>query len=71
MLFAGSLGLDYLLPSAPLGLLLLAAGIIFSCLIVYILYISATDKPSLHDIRSETKRKARQETEIAKLYPKL
>ena len=69
MFFGGSLGLDYLSPNAPVGLILLITGVFFSILSFYILYLSTVNQKSLDEIKSEKLRKKKQAEDIAKLYP--
>tara|TARA_B100000700_G_C14935606_1_gene804113 strand:- start:455 stop:658 length:204 start_codon:yes stop_codon:yes gene_type:complete len=62
------LGLDYLSPTAPLGMLILFIGIVFSIGIFYILL--NLDKDSISDRqRKESIEKIRQE-KLDSLYPK-
>tara|TARA_Y100001968_G_C19402082_1_gene741562 strand:- start:231 stop:452 length:222 start_codon:yes stop_codon:yes gene_type:complete len=69
MFFGGSLGLDYLSPNAPLGLILLITGVIFTSIIFYVLYLSIVNKESLDSAESKKNRKKKQQQRIAKLYP--
>ena len=62
-----SLGLDYLRPTAPLGLFILTIGLLFSSTIFYILFTLGRDS------ESDRQRKADFEKErinkIKRLYP--
>ena len=69
MIFAGSLGLNYLSPSAPIGIILLISGVFFTTGIIYILYLSTADKMTLAERKTLSDKRKKQAEEIAKLYP--
>ena len=57
-------------PSEPLGILILFLGLIFSCMIFYIIYAVSSNKESLEDIKIRTKKESLQQEKIGKLFPK-
>ena len=57
-------------PSEPLGILILFLGLIFTCLIFYIIYNVSTNKESLEDKKIRTKKESLQKEKIGKLFPK-
>ena len=57
-------------PSEPLGILILFIGLIFSGLIIYIIYAVTTNKESIEDKKIKNKREFIQQKKIAKLFPK-
>ena len=57
-------------PSQPLGIVILVLGIIFSCMIFYIIYAVSTNKESLEDKKIRTKKESLQQEKIGKLFPK-
>ena len=64
------LDLKILSPSEPLGILVLFIGLIFSCMIFYIIYAVSTNKESLEDKKIRTKKESLQQEKIGKLFPK-
>ena len=57
-------------PNEPLGIFILFLGIIFSCMIFYIIYAVSTNKESLEDKKIRTKKENLQQEKIGKLFPK-
>ena len=57
-------------PSEPLGLLIIILGLIFSSMVLYILYVVSVNKESLEDIKIRTKKNYLQQEKIGKLFPK-
>ena len=57
-------------PTAPLGLLILIIGLIFSGMIFYIIYAVSTNKESLEDKKIRNERENLQKEKIGKLFPK-
>ena len=57
-------------PSEPIGILILFIGLIFTCMILYIIYAVSTDKESLEDKKIRTKKESLQQEKIGKLFPK-
>ena len=65
-----ALDLKIFSPNEPLGILILILGIIFSCMIFYIIYAVSTNKESLEDKKIRTKKESLQQERIGKLFPK-
>ena len=65
-----SLDLKIFSPNEPIGILILFLGIIFSCMIFYIIYAVSTNKESLEDKKIRTKKESLQQEKIGKLFPK-
>ena len=57
-------------PTAPLGILIIFIGLIFSGMIFYIIYAVSTNKESLEDKKIRTKKEYLQKERIGKLFPK-
>ena len=57
-------------PSQPMGLLILILGLIFSAIVLYIIYSVSVNKESLEDIKIRTKKEYLQQEKIGKLFPK-
>jgi len=57
-------------PTAPLGLLILFIGLIFSGMIFYIIYAVSTNKESLEDKKIRNEKENLQRERIGKLFPK-
>ena len=57
-------------PSQPIGLLILILGLIFSAMVLYIIYSVSVNKESLEDIKIRTKKDYLQQEKIGKLFPK-
>ena len=65
-----SLDLKIFSPSEPLGILIIFLGLIFTCIIFYIIYAVGTNKESLEDKKIRTKKESLQKEKIGKLFPK-
>ena len=65
-----TLDLKIFSPSEPLGILILALGLIFSGMIFYIIFAVSTNKESLEDKKIRTKKEFLQKERIGKLFPK-
>ena len=65
-----SLDLKVFSPSEPLGIVILTLGLIFTCMIFYIIYAVSTNKESLEDKKLRTKKENLQQEKIGKLFPK-
>ena len=65
-----TLDLKIFSPSEPLGILILTLGLIFTCMIFYIIYAVSTNKESLEDKKLRTKKENLQQEKIGKLFPK-
>tara|TARA_B000000609_G_scaffold157330_1_gene151625 strand:+ start:699 stop:923 length:225 start_codon:yes stop_codon:yes gene_type:complete len=71
MIFLNSaLDLKIFSPSQPVGVLILFLGLIFTGMIFYIIYAVSTNKESLEDKKSRTKKEFLQQEKIGKLFPK-
>ena len=57
-------------PNEPIGILILFLGLIFTCMIFYIIYAVSTNKESLEDKKIRTKKESLQQEKIGKLFPK-
>ena len=57
-------------PTQPIGIFILIIGLIFSCMIFYIIYAVSTNKESLEDAKIRNERKSIQQEKIGKLFPK-
>ena len=57
-------------PTEPIGIIILFIGLIFSCMIFYIIYAVSTNKESLEDTKIRTERELIQQEKIGKLFPK-
>ena len=65
-----TLDLKIFSPSEPLGVLILALGLIFTGMIFYIIYAVSTNKESLEDKKLRIKKENLQQEKIGKLFPK-
>ena len=65
-----TLDLKIFSPSEPLGILILALGLIFTGMIFYIIYAVSTNKESIEDKKLRTKKENLQQEKIGKLFPK-
>ena len=65
-----TLDLKIFSPSEPLGILILALGLIFTGMIFYIIYAVSTNKESLEDKKLRTKKENLQQEKIGILFPK-
>ena len=57
-------------PTAPLGILIIFIGLIFSGMIFYIIYAVSTNKESLEDKKIRTKKESIRQEKIGRLFPK-
>ena len=57
-------------PTEPIGILILFLGLIFTAMILYIIYAVSTNKESLEDKKIRTKKETLQQEKIGKLFPK-
>ncbi len=57
-------------PTEPLGIIILCLGLIFSAMILYILYSVSTNKESIEDQKIRKKKEFKQKEKISKLFPK-
>ena len=57
-------------PSEPIGMFILFLGLIFTAMILYIIYAVSTNKESLEDKKIRTKKEILQQEKIGKLFPK-
>ena len=65
-----ALDLKIFSPSEPIGILILILGLIFTSMIIYIIYAVSTNKESLEDKKIRTKKEILQQEKIGKLFPK-
>ena len=65
-----ALDLKIFSPRQPVGILILFLGLVFSCMIFYIIYAVSTNKESLEDKKIRTKKEYLQKEKIGKLFPK-
>ena len=65
-----ALDLKVFSPSEPIGIIILALGLIFTGMIFYIIYSVSTNKESLEDKKIRTKKESLQREKIGKLFPK-
>ena len=64
------LDLNIFSPNEPIGIFILFLGLIFSCMIFYIIYAVSTNKESLEDKKIRSKKESLQKEKIGKLFPK-
>jgi len=57
-------------PTEPLGIIILCVGLIFTAMILYILYSVSTNKESIDDKNIRKKKEIKQKEKISKLFPK-
>jgi len=57
-------------PTEPLGIIILCIGLIFTAMILYILYSVSTNKESIDDKNIRKKKEIKQKEKISKLFPK-
>jgi len=57
-------------PTEPLGIIILCIGLIFTAMILYILYSVSTNKESIYDKNIRKKNEVKQKDKISKLFPK-
>ena len=65
-----ALDLKIFSPTEPLGIMILALGLIFTAMIFYIIFAVSTNKESLEDKKIRTKKESLQQEKIGKLFPK-
>ena len=65
-----TLNLKIFSPTAPIGVLIIFLGLLFSGMIFYIIYAVSTNKESLEDKKIRTKKESLQQEKIGKLFPK-
>ena len=65
-----ALDLKIFSPREPIGILILVLGLIFTCMIFYIIYAVSTNKESLEDKKIRTKKESLQKERIGRLFPK-
>ena len=57
-------------PTQPIGIFILFLGLIFTSMILYILYSVSTNKESIDDKNIRKKKEFQQKEKISKLFPK-
>ena len=57
-------------PTQPIGIFILFFGLIFTGMILYILYSVSTNKESIDDKNIRKKKEFQQKEKISKLFPK-
>ena len=57
-------------PTQPIGIFILFLGLIFTAMILYILYSVSTNKESIDDKNIRKKKEFQQKEKISKLFPK-
>ena len=57
-------------PNEPLGIFILFLGLLFTSMILYIIYAVSINKESLEDKKIRTKKEYLQQEKIGKLFPK-
>ena len=57
-------------PNEPIGILILSLGLIFTSMILYIIYAVSINKESLEDKKIRTRKESLQQEKIGKLFPK-
>ena len=65
-----ALDLKIFSPNEPIGILILFLGLLFTSMILYIIYAVSTNKESLEDKKIRTKKEYLQQEKIGKLFPK-
>ena len=65
-----SVDLKIFSPSEPIGILILLLGLLFTSMILYIIYAVSINKESLEDKKIRTKKEFLQQEKIGKLFPK-
>ena len=65
-----NLNLKIFSPSEPIGILILFLGLIFTSVILYIIYAVSINKESLEDKKIRTKKENLQQKKIGKFFPK-
>ena len=57
-------------PNEPIGIFILFLGLLFTSMILYIIYAVSINKESLEDKKIRTKKEYLQQEKIGKLFPK-
>lgn len=57
-------------PTEPIGIIILFIGLIFTGMIIYIIYAVSTNKESIDDKKIRNKKELIQQKKIDKLFPK-
>ena len=57
-------------PNQPIGIFIILIGLIFSGIIIYIIYSVSNDKESINDKKIRKKKEFLQKEKIEKLFPK-
>ena len=65
-----SIDLKIFSPTAPIGIIILFIGLIFSGMIFYIIYAVSTNKESIEDKKIRNQKEFIQQEKIGKLFPK-
>ena len=65
-----SIDLKVFSPTEPLGITIILIGLIFSCLIFYIIYAVSTNVESLEDQKIRAQKESIQQEKIGKLFPR-
>lgn len=69
-LFGSTLNVKMFSPTEPLGIFIIFIGLIFSGIILYVIYSVSTNKDSLEDKKIRMRKEFIQNEKINKLYPK-
>ena len=70
ILLSNGIDLKIFSPNEPIGILILFLGLIFTSMILYIIYAVSINKESLQDKKIRTKKQSLQQEKIGKLFPK-
>ena len=57
-------------PNQPIGIVIILIGLIFSGIIIYIIYSVSNNKESINDKKIRKKKEFKQKEKISKLFPK-
>ncbi len=57
-------------PNQPIGIVIILIGLIFSGIIIYIIYSVSNNKESINDKKIRKKKEFQQKEKIEKLFPK-
>ena len=57
-------------PNQPIGIVIILIGLIFSGIIIYIIYSVSNNKESINDKKIRKKKELLQKEKIEKLFPK-
>ena len=69
MVFAASLGLEFLAPQGVVGLIVLVTGLVFSLMMFYIGYVSIREMYPNKSQKLKVQNLKKQQEKIARLYP--